>query len=81
MELLGGLDRLAFRFERIDPKAGLQRMISKVTAVRTVNSFIGIAILASAAWLLAGPLVVAWVTFQHILVLVKGRAVSSSFQQ
>jgi flagellar biosynthesis protein FlhB len=52
-------DRLAFRFERIDPKAGLQRMISKVTAVRTANSFIGIAILASAAWLLAGPLVVA----------------------
>lgn len=53
------LDRLAFRFERIDPKIGLQRIISKLTAVRAANSFIGLAILASAAWLLAGPLVVA----------------------
>ena len=53
------LDRLAFRFERIDPKIGLQRIISKVTFVRAANSFIGLAILASAAWLLAGPLVVA----------------------
>ncbi len=53
------LDRLAFRFERIDPKIGLQRIISKLTAIRAANSFIGLAILASAAWLLAGPLVVA----------------------
>ena len=52
------LDRLAFRFERIDPKVGLQRIVSTVTAVRAVSSFIGLAILASAAWLLVGPLVV-----------------------
>ncbi len=53
------LDRLAFRSERFNPKNGFQRLISKATAVRAANSFIGLVILASAAWLLAGPLVVA----------------------
>ncbi|MBT6460888.1 MAG: hypothetical protein HOK57_13885 [Planctomycetaceae bacterium] len=57
------LDRLVFRFERIDPKIGVQRIASKVTAVRAASSFVGLAILASAAWLLAGPLIVVLTDF------------------
>ena len=53
------LDRLVFRFERIDPKIGLQRIISKTTVVRVVISFLGLAILISSAWLFGGPLIVA----------------------
>ena len=53
------LDRLVFRFERIDPKIGLQRIISKTTVVRVAISFLGFAILVSSAWLFAGPLIVA----------------------
>jgi len=52
------LDRLVFRFERIDPKIGLQRIISKTTVVRVAISFLGFAILAASAWLFAGPLIV-----------------------
>ena len=52
------LDRLVFRYERIDPKIGLQRIISKTTVVRVVISFLGVAVLVSAAWLFAGPLIV-----------------------
>ena len=52
------IDRLVFRFERIDPKVGLQRIVSNTTVVRVLLSFIGFAVLVSAAWLLAGPLIV-----------------------
>ena len=51
------LDRLVFRYARIDPKIGLQRIISKTTVVRVVISFLGVAVLFSAAWLFAGPLI------------------------
>ena len=57
------LDRLAFRFERIDPKVGLQRIVSKGTVVRAATSFVGLAILASAAWSLSGPVVVVLADF------------------
>ncbi|MEO2040811.1 MAG: EscU/YscU/HrcU family type III secretion system export apparatus switch protein [Pirellulales bacterium] len=52
------LDRLVFCFERIDPKVGLQRILSKTTVVRIVISLLGFAVLVSAAWLFAGPLIV-----------------------
>ena len=52
------LDRIVFRFERIDPRVGLQRIASSATGVRVVLSFVGFAVLATAAWLLAGPLLV-----------------------
>jgi len=52
------IDRLVFRFERIDPSIGLQRIVSAATVVRAVLSFVGFAVLVTAAWLLAGPLIV-----------------------
>lgn len=52
------LDRFVFRYERIDPKIGLQRIISKTTVIRVVISFLGVAVLVSAAGLFAGPLIV-----------------------
>ena len=52
------IDRLVFRFERIDPSIGLQRIVSASTVVRVVLSFVGFAVLVTASWLLAGPLIV-----------------------
>ena len=38
------IDRLVFRFERIDPSIGLQRIVSAATVVRAVLSFVGFAV-------------------------------------